>query len=124
MYYLLNFLPLFSLIILQVFAAQADITFPFWFEVIHIIWLMFLSPIYLLLVNKVYLYSKKISYFKSGFSMMLAVIANVMCILAESKITTGYWVDSKLESLYYLFIIFPTIIILIGTFLLYAMQKE
>lgn len=124
MYYLLNFLPLLSLIVLQVFATQSDITFPFWFDVIYVIWLMFLLPIYLLLVNKVYLYAKKISYFKSVFSMSLAVIANVIFILVESKITTGYWVDSKLESLYYLFVIFPMIIIFIGVFLLYALQKE
>ena len=123
MYWLLNYAPIFLQIILFGVSLNIKIDFNINFGVYAIINL-FVFPVYLLLVNAIYINKKMLSFTKGISCMLSVIILNIILILITHKIQTGYFIGDVPEGIYYLLIGIPTIIILIGMGIIYFLRKK
>ena len=123
MYWLLNYAPIFLQIILFGVSLNIEINFNINFGVYAIINL-FVFPVYLLLVNAIYINKRMLSFTKGISCMLSVIILNIILILITHKIQTGYFIGDVPEGIYYLLIGIPTIIILIGMGIIYFLRKK
>lgn len=123
LYWLLNYAPIFLQIILFGVSLNIKIDFNINFGVYAIINL-FVFPVYLLLVNAIYINKKMLSFTKGISCMLSVIILNIILILITHKIQTGYFIGDVPEGIYYLLIGIPTIIILIGMGIIYFLRKK
>lgn len=116
MYYLINYVPTILCVIISIASIKID------FGVFAILYL-FAQPLYLLIVNTLYICNKTISWFNSIIHMFSTVLLNVIYVIIIHKIKTGYYIGDVPEGIYYLMIGIPCVIILIGTCIMYFVKK-
>ncbi len=79
-------------------------------------------PIYLLIINIIYIIYKNISYKSSIMCMLAAILLNVLILLISHKIKSGVFLGDVPEGIVYLLIIIPAIIVLIGMVIFYFVK--
>lgn len=79
-------------------------------------------PIYLLIINIIYLKFKNISYTSSIMCMLATILLNVLILLISHKIKSGAFLGDIPEGIVYLLIIIPSIIVLIGIVIFYFVK--
>ena len=116
MYYLLNYAPSILYIIVSMFSIKIN------FGVFAIIYL-FAQPLYLLIVNILFIYKKSMSYVVSILCMLLVIVFNVLYTMLYNKIQYGYFIGDVPEGIYYLMIGIPTSIIIIGMGIVFLFKR-
>ena len=122
MYWILNYIPLILQIILFSLSLNFKIKFNIDFAIYAVINL-FVLPIYLLVVNVIYMKDKMLSFTISFGCMLSVIILNVIVIMVTHKIQTGYFIGDVPEGIYYMLIGIPTVIIIIGMAIIYFLRK-
>lgn len=89
-YYLLNYVPSILYIVLSMSSIRMK------FGVFAIIYL-FAQPLYLLIVNMLFVYKKSISYVVSIICMLSVIMFNVLYTMLVHKIQTGYFIGDVPE---------------------------
>lgn len=112
-YWILNFIPVLAQMYICITVIFAHINYNFDVTLYALLNLLGI-PIYLLIINIVYLVHKSISYTSSIICMLATIILNVLVLLAAHKIKYGVFVGDVPEEIYYVLIIIPSIIVLIG----------
>lgn len=122
MYWILNYIPL----ILQIILFSLSLNFKIKFNIditIYAVINLFVLPIYLLVVNVIYMKDKMLSFTISFGCMLSVIILNVIVIMVTHKIQTGYFIGDVPEGIYYMLIGIPTVIIIIGMAIIYFLRK-
>ena len=119
MYWYLNYLPLVVDCVIEIYAIfQKFCGFRYEYNhmstILMLLWSLILSPIYLLCINFNYINKKSITYAMSVICMVSVIVARVVVIIISHKIKWGTFIGDVPEGIYYLFIIVPLIIVLIG----------
>ena len=71
-------------------------------------------PLYLLVINIIYIVHKSVSYISSIICMLATILLNVLVLLVCHKMKYGVFIGDVPEGVYYVLIIVPSIIVLIG----------
>lgn len=90
---------------------------------VAIIVYLFVQPLYLLIINILFIYKKSISYVASIIYMFSVIIFNVLCTIIVHKIQTGYFIGDVPEELYYLMVGIPVLIIIVGMGITFLIKK-
>ena len=117
-YWILNFFPVLVQMYICITAIFAHINYNFdatLYASLNLIGI----PIYLLIINIVYLVHKSISYTSSIICMLATILLNVLVLLVGHKIKYGVFIGDVPEGIYYVLIIIPSIIVLIGIVIFY-----
>ena len=114
MYYILNYIPLIIQITILFIHICEGIVFKHGTQYLYIIFLIFITPIYLLIVNKICWDKEYISFQKSMVNMLFVILCNTLSFMINNKIQYGYFIGDVPEGIYYLMIGIPTLIIIIG----------
>ena len=122
-YWILNFIPVLAQIYICITAIFAHINYNFDVTLYALLNLLGI-PIYLLIINIVYLGHKSISYTSSIICMLATIILNVLVLLVGHKIKYGVFVGDVPEAIYYVLIIIPSIIVLIGIVIFYFVKSR
>ena len=121
MYWILNFIPILAQMYICITAIFAHINYNF--DVTLYVLLNLLGiPIYLLIINIVYLTHKSISYTSSIICMLATILLNILVLLVGHKIKYGVFIGDVPGELYLLLIIIPFIIVLIGMGIFYSIK--
>ena len=112
MYYLLNYAPSILYIVALMMSISIDFT-------VFAITYLFVMPIYLLLINAVYLIKKELTFLNSIFFMLSVVFINTAVCIIVHKIQTGYFIGDVPEGIYYAAVGIPMLIILIGVYIIH-----
>lgn len=129
MYWFLNYLPLVIDCVIEIYSIFQKIC-GFRYEYNHMstivmfLWLLILSPIYLLCINFNYINKKSITYAMSIICMVSVIIARVVVTIISHKIKWGTFIGDVPEGIYYLLIIVPLIIVLIGMSIFYFVKDR
>lgn len=123
MYYLLNYAP--SIIRAIVFFIHIKFGFIFSLQmgIVYLICLLFVTPIYLVIINANYLIKGNISYTKSIIYMLSVIVFNVLCFIITHKIKTGYFIGDVPIDIYYLMAGIPVSIIIVGMCIIFLIKK-
>lgn len=121
MYWILNFIPILAQMYICITAIFAHINYNFDVTLYALLNLLGI-PIYLLIINIVYLTHKSISYTSSIICMLATILLNVLVLLVGHKIKYGVFIGDVPEGIYYLLIIVPLIIVLIGIVIFYFVK--
>ena len=127
MYWYLNCLPLVIDCVIEIYSIFQKFC-GFRYEYNHIstivmfLWLLILSPIYLLCINFNYINKKSITYALSVISMVSVIVARVVITIIFHKIKWGTFIGDVPEGIYYLLIFVPLIIVLIGISIFYFVK--
>lgn len=121
MYLLLNFLPLLIEVLISLIGPIKFniVIFSFYF-----IWILFLLPTYLLAIN---LPHAKLGYkhlIRSSICMFSCLILRIFISLINHKIRYGEMIGDVPTQIYYIEIIIPSAIIIIGILIKYFNLKE
>lgn len=122
MYWIFNYVPLFLQIILFSLSLKFNIKFNLNFA-IYATMNLFIFPVYLLIINVIYINKGLLSFTKSIGYILSVIILNALVIMIVHKIKTGYFIGDVPEGIYYLLIGIPTIIILIGMAIIYFLRR-
>lgn len=122
-YWILNFIPVLAQMYICITAIFAHINYNFDVTLYALLNLLGI-PIYLLIINIVYLVHKSISYTSSIICMLATIILNVLVLLVGHKIKYGVFVGDVPEGIYYVLIIIPSIIVLIGIVIFYFVKSR
>ena len=114
MYYILNYIPLIIQITIFLFHICKGIVFKHGMRYLYVIFLIFITPIYLLMINKICWDREYISYQKSMVNMLFVILFNTLAFMLNNKINYGYFIGDVPEGIYYLMIGVPILIIIIG----------
>lgn len=121
MYWVLNFIPILVQMYIYITAIFTHINYDFNFATYALLNLLGI-PIYLLIINIVYLMRKSISYRSSIICMLATILLNVLVLLISHKIKYGVFIGDVPEGIYYVLIIIPSIIVLIGIVIFYFVK--
>lgn len=119
MYYALNYFPL----MLQVLIFIIPINFNKHLA-LYVFMNLFMIPIYLLIVNQWYFRKEILLYSKSILFMISVIIINILMFMIVHKIKYGTFIGDVPEGIYYIMVFVPVAIILIGTLILYFVNKH
>ena len=127
MYWYLNYLPLVIDCVIEIYLIfQKFCGFRHEYNhmstIVMFLWLLILSPIYLLCVNFNYINKKSITYTMSVICMVSVIVARVVDTIISHKIKWGTYIGDVPEGIYYILIIVPVIIILIGMSIFYFVK--
>lgn len=120
-YWILNFFPVLAQMYICTTAIFAHINYNFDVTLYASLNLIGI-PIYLLIINIVYLVHKSISYTSSIICMLATILFNVLVLLVFHKIKYGVFIGDVPEGIYYVLIIIPSIIVLIGIVVFYFVK--
>lgn len=123
MYWLLSCIPLFIQIGIQIIPEVSKSSLNFNFGVYMVINLLII-PIYLLIISWIYIRKMTISYTLSIICMLSVVLLNVLVLLVSHKMKHGVFIGDVPEGIYYLLIIVPSVIVLIGVAIFYLIKHK
>ena len=120
MYYLLNYIPCITQVLITIFRDVFNIDL----LTVYAIMYLFLTPIYLLLINFIYLRNGYLTFTKSIVFMLSVIFMKVAIAIVAHKIETGYFIGDVPEQIYYLMIGVPSVIVIIGTCVIYLIKRR
>ena len=92
-------------------------------KLLYIVFLLFATPLYLLLTYR-YFRIKKCMSLAKGIVFMLSVVAfNMFSFMLSNKIKTGYFIGDVPEQIYYLLFGIPATIIVLGALVMYFKRR-
>lgn len=124
MYYLLNYIPCIMQAILFSMYLRFGFVLPDKMKIFYVIILLFVTPLYLLTINASFLATKHISYVKSMICMLSVIVINTSAFIVTHKIETGCFIGDVPEQIYYLMTGVPSIIVIIGTCVIYLIKRR
>ncbi len=119
MYYILNFFPFVIQTLICLDYIKNNTVFQNWLQVLYVVALLAGFPLYMILINAVFLKSGRISYRKSIFCMTGVTILNTAWFLVAHRIKFGTFIGDVPGGIYGAIIVIPVIIILIGLAIVY-----
>lgn len=123
MYYILTYIPTFIQIIIFSLHRHVGIVFRTEAQILYVVFLLFVTPLYLLIVNRCFLIKDCISYSKSMSVMLSVILSNTAVFMIDNKIESGYFIGDVPEGIYYLMIGIPTVITVFGIVLIRFLRK-
>ena len=120
-YWILNFIPVLVQMYICITAIFIHINYSFDVTLYALLNLLGI-PIYLLIINIVYLVHKSIPYTSSIISMLTTILLNVVVLLVGHKIKYGVFIGDVPEEIYCVLIIIPSIIVLVGIVVFYFVK--
>ncbi len=123
MFWLLNYIPLLFQIVLHITPLISKLQFNLNFGIYMILYL-FITPLYLLLVNFYYLKLSLIPYKISCIYMLSVVLLDFVVFLVIHKIKYGTFIGDIPEGLCILMIVIPVAIILLGILIHYCITHR
>lgn len=123
LYWLLNAFPLLVELGIEIYALSINtIVYNAVGNTLMWIWILILRQVYLLCINIIYINKHMITY-KTGIICMLGVIiASVGIMVVFHKMQYGVFIGDVPGELYFLMIIIPSIIVLIGMGIFYSIK--
>ncbi len=116
-YCLLNYIP--SLVELLVLSVPIKVNI-----VVAIIYSLIIVPVYLLLVNTLYIIKHELSCGKSIIFMLSTVVINIAMFVITHKAQTGYFIGDIPEGIFYLWGGIPSVIIFVGILITYYIRVK
>lgn len=116
MYYLLNFAPSILYIVISMLPIKIN------FGVFAITYLL-AQPLYLLIVNILFICKKSISCMVSIICMLSVIMFNILYTMLMHKIQTGYFIGDIPEGIYCLMIGIPILITIAGMSIVFLIKK-
>lgn len=119
MYWVLNYLPTILKICMYIYPFELNFDPLLYFSV-----LLFVMPLYLLVVNGNYVIRGKISIFKSIAHMLNVIIINVIMMIVSHKVYYGTFIGDVPEDLYCLLVGVPGSIVIAGIIIYYIINRN
>lgn len=124
MYYLLNYLPMLIQMTLVFIHHRNGLVFNNDLKLLYIVFLLFATPLYVLLTYRYFRAKKCISLAKDIVFMISVVAFNTFSFMLSNKIKTGYFIGDVPEQIYYLLFGIPATIIVLGALVMYFRHKK
>ncbi len=92
--------------------------------VLLLVWLLIIMPMYLLLVNIIYINKKFVTYTLGIICMFGIIVLGNGIIMLHHKIQFGTFIGDVPEGLYFLFIGIPTAVVVTGIIIYYFIKSR
>lgn len=129
MYWCLNYLPLIIDCVIDIYSIAQKFCgirheYNNMLTIIMFLWLLILSPVYLLCVNFNYINKKLITYAMSVGCMVSVIAARVVVMIISHKIKWGTFIGDVPEGIYYLLFFVPFSIVMVGITIIYFILRN